>query len=137
MKQSSKEKMIFEDAIEMAYVEDIMKHLGMGISEGFMDDIAEIFSKGCALNKMQAWGFLKVTMLIVEDITTQKLTEKIEFRYLKHTDGESPNGLNEWAGNAAYYIVRGRDGVRPTSDDLDAAIVEQVYKEINELLGFE
>ena len=137
MKQSSKDKMNAADVLDMVYLENIMKRLRMGISDGFMDDLTEIFSRARNLNESQAWGFFNGTMQIVSDITSKKLAEKIEFRYLKHTDGESPNGLNEWAGNAAYYIVRGRDGVRPTSDDLDAAIVEQVYKEINELLGFE
>ena len=33
-------------------------------------------------------------------------------------------------------FVNGMDDVRPTADTLDATIVEQVYKETEELLGF-
>ena len=108
----------------------------MGISDGFMDDLTEIFSRARNLNESQAWGFFNRTMQIVSDITSKKLAEKIEFRYLTHTDGETAYGLKEWAENAAFYFMGGMDDVRPMADTLDATIIEQVYKETEELLGF-
>ena len=135
MKQSSKDKMHATDVLDMVYIENIMKRLKMGISDEFMDDFTEIFSRARALNESQAWGFFNNAMQILSDITTKKLAEKIEFRYLVHTDGETVYGLKEWAEDAAFYIVGGMDGERPTSDNLDASIVEQVYKEIEKLLG--
>ena len=136
MKQSSKDKMHASDVLDMVYIENIMKRLKMGISDEFMDDFTEIFSRARALNESQAWGFFNNAMQILSDITTKKLAEKIEFRYLKHTDGETAYGLKEWAENAAFYFVDGMDDVRPTADTLDATIIEQVYKETEELLGF-
>ena len=136
MKQSSKDKMHASDVLDMVYLENIMKRLKMGISDEFMDDFTEIFSRARTLNESQAWGFFNNAMQILSDITTKKLAEKIEFRYLKHTDGETVDGLKEWAENVAFYFVNGMDDVRPTADTLDATIVEQVYKETEELLGF-
>ena len=137
MKQSSKDKMHAADVLEMVYLENIVKRLGMGISDGFMDDLTEIFSRARNLNESQAWGFFNGTMQIVSDITSKKLAEKIEFRYLTHTDGETAYGLKEWAEDAAFYFVSGMNDARPNSDNLDPAIVEQVYKEIEKLLGLE
>ena len=137
MKESSKDKMHAADVLDMVHLEKLVKRLGMGISDGFMDDLTEIFSRARNLNESQAWGFFNHTMQIVSDITSKKLAEKIEFRYLTHTDGETAYGLKEWAEDAAFYFVNGMDDVRPTSDNLDAAIVEQVYKEIEELLGLD
>ena len=136
MKQETKNKVNAAAWLDMTYLEGIMNSLKMNISDGFFDDVAEIFSRARDLNESQAWEFFNETMRIVSDIATKKLAEKIEFRYLKHTDGETIDGLKEWAENVAFYFVNGMDDVRPTADTLDATIVEQVYKEIEELLGF-
>jgi len=136
MKQETKNKVNAAAWLDMTYLEGIMNSLKMNISDGFFDDVAEIFSRARDLNESQAWEFFNESMRIVSDIATKKLAEKIEFRYLKHTDGETADGLKEWAGNAAFYFVNGMDDVRPTADSLDATIVEQVYKETEELLGF-
>ena len=136
MKESSKDKMHAADVLDMVHLEKLVKRLGMGISDGFMDDLTEIFSRARNLNESQAWGFFNHTMQIVSDITSKKLAEKIEFRYLTHTDGETAYGLKEWAENAAFYFMGGMDDVRPMADTLDATIIEQVYKETEELLGF-
>ena len=136
MKQETKNKVNAAAWLDMTYLEGIMNSLKMNISDGFFDDVAEIFSRARDLNESQAWEFFNETMRIVSDIATKKLAEKIEFRYLKHTDGETVDGLKEWAENVAFYFVNGMDDVRPTADTLDATIVEQVYKEIEELLGF-
>ena len=137
MKKSSMDKINSAAVYDMVYLENIVNCLEMEISKGFMDDLTEIFSRARNLNESQAWGFFNRTMQIVSDITSKKLAEKIEFRYLTHTDGETAYGLKEWAENAAFYFMGGMDDVRPTSDNLDAAIVEQVYKEIEELLGLD
>ena len=136
MKQETKNKVNAAAWLDMTYLEGIMNSLKMNISDGFFDDVAEIFNRARDLNESQAWEFFNETMRIVSDIATNKLAEKIEFRYLKHTDGETADGLKEWAENAAFYFVNGMDDVRPTADTLDATIVEQVYKETEELLGF-
>ncbi len=136
MKQETKNKVNAAAWLDMTYLEGIMNSLKMNISDGFFDDVAEIFSRARDLNESQAWEFFNETMRIVSDIATKKLAEKIEFRYLKHTDGETVDGLKEWAENVAFYFVNGMDDVRPTADTLDATIVEQVYKETEELLGF-
>lgn len=136
MKQETKNKVNAAAWLDMTYLEGIMNSLKMNISDGFFDDVAEIFSRARDLNESQAWEFFNETMRIVSDIATKKLAEKIEFRYLKHTDGETVDGLKEWAENVSFYFVNGMDDVRPTADTLDATIVEQVYKETEELLGF-
>ena len=136
MKQETKNKVNAAAWLDMTYLEGIMKSLKMNISDGFFDDVAEIFSRARDLNESQAWEFFNETMRVVSDIATKKLAEKIEFRYLKHTDGETVDGLKEWAENAAFYFVNGMDDVRPTAAHLDATFVEQVYKETEELLGF-
>lgn len=136
MKQETKNKVNAAAWLDMTYLEGIMNSLKMNISDGFFDDVAEIFSRARDLNESQAWEFFNEIMRIVSDIATKKLAEKIEFRYLKHTDGETVDGLKEWAENVAFYFVNGMDDVRPTADTLDATIVEQVYKETEELLGF-
>ena len=131
MKQETKNKVNAAAWLDMTYLEGIMNSLKMNISDGFFDDVAEIFSRARDLNESQAWEFFNETMRIVSDIATKKLAEKIEFRY-----GETVDGLKEWAENVAFYFVNGMDDVRPTADTLDATIVEQVYKETEELLGF-
>lgn len=136
MKQETKNKVNAAAWLDMTYLEGIMNSLKMNISDGFFDDVAEIFSRARDLNESQAWEFFNETMRIVSDIATKKLAEKIEFRYLKHTDGETVDGLKEWAENVAFYFMNGMDDVRPTADTLDATIIEQVYKETEELLGF-